>query len=417
MIGHPIRLFFRSIQARPLLLCDDFVVRKYHTNTRDARARARSRTQTSTTTSSTSSSSSSKSRSSVRFAPHLEHPTILFTNNHLLAVHKPAGWHSVPNVPKNKVVLQLDNEYFEKCLLTYCQQQHWGGGSQSQFLLPLHRLDQPCTGVLLLGKSSKAARRIQSKWQLAQKTYYCVVHQENIPNLIAASTREMAMTDVGNDSTVHESNQFNSKSATPSVQNLPDDASEYQLSGILLPHSKEEKTVRMVRVQSSNSNGILSNDTMASSGGKGQFCSITWKMVLQVSSSFAVLQVRTNQGRRHMIRALLGSIGSCPVAGDLRYASSSSSSLTRTATTTLKNTPLSDQSVALHAAQIILPPTLQLGQPMPPPPQLLLQREQDDDDNNNTNDKAPISLAGLAITAPIPRQWQEFFGIERSSLP
>jgi hypothetical protein len=40
-----------------------------------------------------------------------------------------------------------------------------GGGSRKDFLKPLHRINQPCSGVLLLGKTSKAASRITTLWK------------------------------------------------------------------------------------------------------------------------------------------------------------------------------------------------------------------------------------------------------------
>ena len=80
--------------------------------------------------------------------------------------------------------------------------------------------------------------------------------------------------------------------------------------------------------------------------------------------------MRTAQGRRHQIRALLAH-AHAPLAGDLRYGSG--------------GVALSDASVALHAVQLQLPATLQLGR---------------------TND-----LAGRVFTAPVPSAWQSWFGV------
>ena len=416
-------------------------------------------------------------RAKSSFAAHLEPPTVLFHNNHLLAVHKPAGWHSVPNrpderrnsplwtttvtatncttsaqpQPPNERIRTRNSTSFaaaDKCLLTYCQEQGWGGGSQGRFLLPLHRLDQPCTGVLLLGKTSKAARRIQSKWQHIRKTYYCVVHGETMHNLYLASLPKI--THQQEEDSYHKNN----------INNQDRGTHNYQLSGILLRHRREQKTVRMIPAPEMSTNTVhtsgpattkettmaaLSNHTTTTHGG-GQWCSITWRIAAKSSSllpssssmssilpSFVVLQVKTSQGRRHMIRALLGQVASCPIVGDLRYApphfynNNNDKQKWDNRTThdfhdknhspeqhCHQHQPLRDQSVALHAAQITLPQDLQLGQEQ-------AGREQPEGKETTTasfnNNSAPIPpppscLAGLTITATPPGQWKEFFSLD-----
>ena len=117
------------------------------------------------------SSPSSPSSSSL-----LPPPTILYSDNHLVAVNKPAGWHSVPNLPKQRKKGGTKHRNIEdtdaaitinskKCLLTHLQQRGLGGGSKKDFLVPLHRIDQPCTGILLFGKTSKAASRVTKVWK------------------------------------------------------------------------------------------------------------------------------------------------------------------------------------------------------------------------------------------------------------
>ena len=64
-----------------------------------------------------------------------------------------------------------------KCLLSYLKSQSEGGGSKQDFVVPTHRLDQPCTGVLVFAKNGKAASRIQVAWSKKQvkKEYWVVV--------------------------------------------------------------------------------------------------------------------------------------------------------------------------------------------------------------------------------------------------
>ena len=96
----------------------------------------------------------------------LPQPDVLYESNHLLAVNKPPGWNSMP---------ESSNASIEKCLLSHLKNRKLGGGSNQEFLRPLHRLDQPCSGILLLGKTTKASSRIQSQWKAVKKTYYAAV--------------------------------------------------------------------------------------------------------------------------------------------------------------------------------------------------------------------------------------------------
>ena len=77
-----------------------------------------------------------------------------------------------------------------------------------------------------------------------------------------------------------------------------------------------------------------------------------------------------------MIRALLGSVGNCPIFGDLRYGGKPGRSLVPS---------LPDLSVALHAYRLSFNPnTLKLG-----------------------------SLSTFDFSAPIPFAWKDFFDIEK----
>ena len=88
--------------------------------------------------------------------------------------------------------------------------------------------------------------------------------------------------------------------------------------------------------------------------------------------SYTLLQIQTNQGARHMIRALLACHG-CPIAGDLRYGASQ---------------PLPDRSVALHASRLQL---------------------------NNDVIKIP-NLHQTSFSAPIPTNWKDYFGFPQHIL-
>ena len=89
-------------------------------------------------------------------------------------MNKPAGWKSQPGDGGGG---GNNNAIDPKCLLTYLQSQELGGGSLNNFLIPTHRLDQPCTGVLIFAKNGKAASRVQVAWakRKVKKVYWVVV--------------------------------------------------------------------------------------------------------------------------------------------------------------------------------------------------------------------------------------------------
>lgn len=224
-------------------------------------------------------------------------PTVLFSDNHLLVVNKPVGWHSVPNPEESP-----------KCLLSELKRNQLGGGSAKDFLLPLHRIDQPCSGVLMLAKTSKAASRITSSWKQkrVQKEYLCVVSTTRLARLQQVST------------VVPENNDWQ------------------VLKGVMQPRDKTERSV-VIRPPSFKSTG--------------RPVDLSWKLVKEIDGNnnddFSMILVRTNSGARHMVRALLTQIGGCPIVGDVRY---DATSLT-----------LKDKSVALHAYRVILDERMKLG--------------------------------------------------------
>lgn len=240
-------------------------------------------------------------------------PQILHRDNHLLVVNKPAGWHTVPN---------LDND--EKCLLSYLKNQGFGGGSRNDFLLPVHRLDQPCTGVVAFAKTSKAASRIQSKWNSVRKSYLCVLDTDRRRyERLRKRSKVLARND------------------------------EFELDGLMRR--------RVQRRTPSESSGGWSVEMESTDGlqpweirsrlrsSSWRHCSLQWRLLSANEPYFAV-EVQTNQGARHMIRALMSQCGACPIAGDLRYQAKEA---------------LPDRSIALHAHTLEFPSAhIRLGSDM-----------------------------------------------------
>jgi 23S rRNA pseudouridine1911/1915/1917 synthase len=93
--------------------------------------------------------------------------SILFEDNHLLAIHKPAGVLSQEDYSGDPDVLTLCKAYIKK--------EYDKPGNV--FLGLVHRLDRPVAGVMLLAKTSKAASRIseQIRKRTVKKRYLAVV--------------------------------------------------------------------------------------------------------------------------------------------------------------------------------------------------------------------------------------------------
>jgi 23S rRNA pseudouridine1911/1915/1917 synthase len=175
-------------------------------------------------------------------------PSVLFSSNHLLVINKPPGWSSIPTKSGP-----------DKSVLDYLVAQKLGGGSQCEFLIPLHRIDQPCSGVLLLAKTSKAASRVTQLWKKhnVEKTYLCVV--------------EKPLTSLSRD--------------------------WKRLDG-WMRKGKTKGSVTILREPRDDARHI----------------SLEWRSV----HGNHLVQVKTHMGARHMVRALLASCGHS-IAGDLRY--------------------------------------------------------------------------------------------------
>lgn len=93
--------------------------------------------------------------------------TILFEDNHLIAVYKPAGVLTQPDKSGDSdlmtAVKKLLKEKYKK--------------PGNVFLGLLHRLDRPVSGIVLFAKTSKGASRLSEQFRAGtiEKTYHAVV--------------------------------------------------------------------------------------------------------------------------------------------------------------------------------------------------------------------------------------------------
>lgn len=96
--------------------------------------------------------------------------SVLFEDNHLLAVFKPSGALSQGDKTGDLPITELAKEYLIK---------KYKKEGDAYIGLP-HRLDRPTSGLLLLAKTSKALVRLNKMFQehQVQKTYWAVVWEK-----------------------------------------------------------------------------------------------------------------------------------------------------------------------------------------------------------------------------------------------
>lgn len=185
-------------------------------------------------------------------------PKIVYEDNHLLAVDKPAGWLTQPS--------GTDQDSLESFCKQWLKEKYQKPGNV--FLVPVHRLDKPVSGIVLFAKTSKALSRLNAsiREKNTKKVYFAWV--EGCPTPLEASIEHYL---------IH--GDFQAVVADPS--------------------SKEAKRARLhYRVLNSNF---------------GLLCA-------QVKNT-SLMEIELETGRYHQIRAQLSAIGH-PIIGDDKYGSS-----------------------------------------------------------------------------------------------
>lgn len=91
-------------------------------------------------------------------------PQILFEDNHLLAVNKPAGILSQGDSSKRPSLLDILKEYLKKKY----------NKPGNVFLGLVHRLDLPVTGAIVFARTSKAARRLHRSFLEREVSKYYI---------------------------------------------------------------------------------------------------------------------------------------------------------------------------------------------------------------------------------------------------
>ncbi len=237
----------------------------------------------------------------------------LYEDNHVLALAKPAGL-AVQGGP------QIDIHATER-LQAYIKKRDQKPGAV--WLHPMHRLDQPVSGVLIFAHTSKAASRIQQAFakRVVSKYYVAVVGVEKRWQDFFDSTT----------------------SRRPEWQHFED---------VLSWHSQQGKKRRYTREKAQTPNCELSP---CPKEGR-ELAHLSWLCLkYDAKRALAFLLIRLGSGKQHQIRAQLSAHG-LPILGDRRYAPEPYSQM--------------GKSPCLHAWRYVLPhPTkkepLQLTCPLP----------------------------------------------------
>lgn len=194
----------------------------------------------------------------------LKDTKILYEDNHIIAVFKPAGLLVQPASPKTASRGGGDSSG-DKSLMdeikTYLKEKYNKPGKV--FLGLVHRLDRNVSGIVLFGKTSKGAARLSEQFRNneVKKTYHAVVEGEIRP-----------------------------------------------ASGTLIHYLKKDEVKKIALVSDSPKRDFdrseLSYNTLSS------------------TLNYSLLTINLLTGRFHQIRAQLSAIGH-PIAGDVKYGAKS----------------------------------------------------------------------------------------------
>lgn len=182
--------------------------------------------------------------------------TVLYEDNHLLALDKPAGVPVVPDISGDPALLDQAKAYLKE---KYSK-------PGDVFLGVVHRLDRPVSGVVLFARTTKAASRLSESWRNTDVVKEYVGWSElRSPRAEAAGSGEV-------------------------VQWLV----------------KDEKT---------NVSRAVPEAAAAALGGKRAVT--VWKL-RRANDRGTILDLEPRTGRSHQLRMACAALG-LPLAGDLKY--------------------------------------------------------------------------------------------------
>jgi 23S rRNA pseudouridine1911/1915/1917 synthase len=310
--------------------------------------------------------------------------TVLHEDNHLLVLNKPPTILMQKDATNDISLLELAKEYIKD------KYDKLG----EAYMGLVHRIDRPCSGVVVFAKTSKAAERLSKTFseRKADKKYICVVHGH-----VAKPGRcDNFLAPVAN------SNENKVRVVTPK---LKDGATQIKQNSSIVEAKLAYTPVMTFSVGKSRPGSVPTDDRAVRT----------------------VLSVELFTGRKHQIRAQLAHIGH-PICGDVKYGApawpreqetrvserpgatssnptlSSSGATVRTAASTHGNrgvlpgvisakkdaaplkagiVPYNGHGIALHSHTLVLP--------------------------------HPTTKEKMTFTAPLPDSWKLHFGEARVS--
>lgn len=203
---------------------------------------------------------------------------VIYEDNHLLIVNKPPCLLSQGDNTQDTSIVDIAKDYLRQ------KYQKMG----NIYLGLIHRLDRPCSGILCLAKTSKAAARISESFQkrsnALEKKYICVVNG----NLQGSNTLNHLMSKSSSD--VNIVKVFDVDYVNENIQ-------------LYAARLSYESLLSFIPSSQLISESIVSTD-------KNQDNSIDYQSLLLVT---------LETGRKHQIRAQLSYIGH-PIIGDVKYS-------------------------------------------------------------------------------------------------
>jgi 23S rRNA pseudouridine1911/1915/1917 synthase len=195
---------------------------------------------------------------------------ILFEDNHLLAVNKPAGLLSQGDRSGEPSLVDAATQYLKT---RYAK-------PGNVYVGLLHRLDRPASGVMLLAKTSKAASRLSEQFRCGTiaKIYWAIV--EGAPTDDAGAWADVLTKD----------SRMNRTRVRSQGEGELDAATLHQKEG---------------------------GDTRHLSEGAGKSASVDFQVLARWTRA-SKLELRPRSGRSHQLRVQLASRG-LPILGDIKY--------------------------------------------------------------------------------------------------
>ncbi len=214
---------------------------------------------------------------------------IIYEDNHLLVVLKPAGAPSQPDKSGAPDMLGLLKRYL-------IERDHKKGGA---WLGLVHRLDRPTSGLMVFAKTSKAASRLSEEFR-----------GQNVRKFYLARLRGTICPDSGTLRDILTAGEIDGRIRIVRTEPSSEPpASGCQAGAVLQPHARPSGAA-------SDHAGLTSQG-----GTEGKFAELSWTTIAfhtEKSGGVSLVFIELHTGRRHQIRVQFAGRG-CPVLGDRRY--------------------------------------------------------------------------------------------------